>query len=267
MTDTTVLDLAHAAMEADPADDAARLRFLERLADSELFLLLAADPGGGAAAVEPAVFALEEGPYVMAFDREERLAAFAGAPAPYAALPGRVVAAQLAGQGVGLALNLGVAPSAFLLPPEGLDWLVEALGTGPEEVTARPAAFDPPGALPGVLVTALEAKLALAAGLAPAACLAAVTYDDGRRGHMLAFIGAAEGVEAALSKAVAEALAFSGLEAGELDVAFLAAGDPAAAAIARVGRRFDLPPPRRETAQVLSPAAPGMDPDRPPKLR
>ena len=40
MTEETPLDAAHAAMEAAPEDDAARLRFYERLADSELFLLL-----------------------------------------------------------------------------------------------------------------------------------------------------------------------------------------------------------------------------------
>ena len=40
MTETTALDAAHSAMTADPQDDAARLRFFERLADSELFLLL-----------------------------------------------------------------------------------------------------------------------------------------------------------------------------------------------------------------------------------
>ena len=45
MSDTTVLDLAHMAMEAAPEDDTARLRFFERVADSELFLLLDADAG------------------------------------------------------------------------------------------------------------------------------------------------------------------------------------------------------------------------------
>ena len=46
MTDPTPLDLAHAAMEAAPEDDAARLRFYERLADGEVFLLLAGAPEG-----------------------------------------------------------------------------------------------------------------------------------------------------------------------------------------------------------------------------
>jgi hypothetical protein len=60
-----------------------------------------------------------------------------------------------------------------------------------------------------------------------------------------------------------EALVFSGIEAGELDVAFLRASDPAAAVMARVALRFDLPSP----AEPAAPVAPGMDPARPPKLR
>lgn len=45
---------------------------------------------------------------------------------------------------------------------------------------------------------------------------------------------------------------------------FLRSGEPAAEAMARVALRFDLPAPE---VQTLSPAAPGMDPSRPPKLR
>ena len=45
MTNLTPLDKAHAAMDADEADDAARLKFYQRLADSELFLL---EPHAGA---------------------------------------------------------------------------------------------------------------------------------------------------------------------------------------------------------------------------
>ena len=40
MTELTPLDTAHDAMQAAPEDDRARLRFYERLADSELFLML-----------------------------------------------------------------------------------------------------------------------------------------------------------------------------------------------------------------------------------
>jgi len=41
----TPLDQAHDAMENAPADDAARLRFYDRLAGTELFFLLASHAG------------------------------------------------------------------------------------------------------------------------------------------------------------------------------------------------------------------------------
>jgi hypothetical protein len=126
--------------------------------------------------------------------------------------------------------------------------------------------FRAPGALPEPLVAALEQKLARAGGWAQGALLAAVVYDDGRHGHMLAFVGASASAESALARAAAEALAFSGIEAGEMDVAFLAAGDPAAARMARVARLFDMTPPEAPTP-AAAPAAPGSDPDRPPRLR
>ncbi len=261
----TILDRAHQAMAAAPEDDAARLRFYERLADSELFLLLDSEPAGDE--IAPQVFALEEGRFALAFDLEERLSDFTGAPAPYAALPGRVIARELAGQGVGLGLNLGVAASAFLLPAEALGWLAGTLDHAPGEAEALPEAVEAPKGLPEAVIAALDAKLARLAGLARAAHLVAVRYAGGRRGHLLAFEGARPGADAALAKAVSEALVFSGIEAGEIDVTVLAEGDPLRDRIARVALRFDLPEPARETAQVVTPSAPGMDPARPPKLR
>ncbi|MGL4280803.1 MAG: SseB family protein [Albidovulum sp.] len=253
-------------MEAAPEDDALRLRFYERLADAELFLLLAEESDGDT--LHPALFRLEDGDFAMSFDLEERLAAFSDAPAPYAALPGRIVARELAALGVGLGLNIGVAPSAFLLPAPALAWLSETLGHTPEEAEARPMGFHDSGTLPPALLGALGEKLAKLGGYADHALLAGVSYRDGRQGHMLAFVAPRPGSEAALAKAVSEALVFSGVEAGELDVAFLAAGDPALAAITARGRRFEMPPPQPETVQIIGgPSAPGMDPEKPPKLR
>lgn len=257
----TVLDQAHAAMAAAPEDDAARLRFFERLADAELFLLLEREAAGDQ--IEPRLFPLADGPVALAFDTEERLTEFAGA-APYAALSGRILAGLVAGQGIGLGLNLEVAPSSMLLPSSALTWLVETLANAPEATEAQPQEFTAPGALPQALLSALDAKLPSAAGLAEAALLAGVTYADGRRGHMLAFLAPRPGAEAALAKAAGEALTFSGVEAGELDVAFLTADDPAAMAMLRVALRFDLPQP--ELPQTPG-AEPGMNPERPPILR
>lgn len=126
-----------------------------------------------------------------------------------------------------------------------------------------PREFLPP-TVPEAVIAALDAKLARAGGLAVAALLAGVVYEGGRRGHLLALLDTAEGAEPALARAMNEALVFSGIEAGELDVGFLRSGQPAAEAMARVALRFDLPEPE---VQELSPAAPGMDPSRPPKLR
>jgi hypothetical protein len=257
----TLLDAAHAAVSADPENEALRLRFFERLADGEMVLLLEREAEGGT--LEPRVFDLEEGPVVLVFDREERLAGFTGGIAPYAALPGRVIAGLLRGQGIGMGVNLGVAPSSMLLPPEAMDWLAETLDSGPEEVEAKPQEFTAPS-VPEAVIAALDAKLARAGGLAVAALLAGVVYEGGRRGHILALVDAAEGAEGALARAMNEALVFSGIEAGELDVVFLRGTDPVTEAMARVGLRFDLPKPQ---VQDLSPAAPGMDPSRPPKLR
>ncbi len=256
----TPLDTAHAAMEAAPEDDAVRLAFYERLADAELYLLLTAEPEG--AALDPRIFETSQGTFVLVFDRAERLAEFAEGEAPFAALSGRVLTGMLQGQGVGMALNPGVASSSFLLPAASVDWLVETLADAPDEVEARPTELRVPHDLPERLLTALDAKLATATGLARMAYLVEATFEGGGVSHLLAFIDATKGAEGALSRAVREVLVFSGLEAGALDVAFFDASDSMAARLARVGLRFDLPrfePPER--------AAPGSDPEKPPKLR
>lgn len=257
----TPLDAAHAAMLADPEDDAARLRYYARLADAELFLLLDREAQGGQ--VSPRVFPLDDGPVVLAFDSEERLADFAAGPAPYAALPGRVVAAQLAGRGIGLGVNLG-AVSAMLLPAEAAAWLADVLDRRPQVAAGRPRAVRPPGALPPALAAAVAEKLSRAGGLAAAAVVVAAEWDDGREGHLLAFVGVAPGAEDALAAAAGEALAFSGLDAGEMDVAFLDPADSVTAALMRAGLHLPLPAPA-EPESPVAPRPPGID--APPRLR
>lgn len=72
------------------------------------------------------------------------------------------------------------------------------------------------------------------------------------------------GAEQALARAVSEALTFSGLEAGALDVTFLDSSSPAVQTLDRVALKIDLPEPEMPT---LPGANPGMDPSRPPKLK
>ena len=258
----TPLDHAHAAMIAASDDDAARLRFYERVADGEVFLLLDETPEEDGP-VTPRLFEVEDHKFALIFDREERLAEFAGA-APYVGLSGRVLARMIAGSGVGLGINLGVAPSEFLMPSEAVDWLDATLGHGPEEAHGRAEEVFPPRGLPEVLITALDTKLVTARGLARMAYLAGVKYEDGVSSHLLAFVDQVPGSEDALARVVSEALVFSGVEAGVLDVAFFTASDPICASLARFGLRFDLPEPEKPSG---GPSAPGMDPSSPPILR
>lgn len=265
MTDDTLtpLDDAYQAMEAHPDDDRKRLGFYERLADSELMLLLEKEPEDDE--IAPKVFMVKEGAVALVFDREERLAEFVGAEAHYAVLSGRGIVTLLTGQGLGLGVNLGVAPSSMLLPADGVDWLADTLANRPELHEDVPQEVRAPGDLPESFVTALDTKLATAAGLARCAYLAQVTYANGRVGHLLAFVDPLADAEPALAQAVTDALSFSGIEAGSVDVAFLSDSHPMAASLDRHGLRFDLPAPKQVTSQM--PDKPGSDPDTPPKLR
>ncbi|MBC6408188.1 MAG: SseB family protein [Rhodobacteraceae bacterium] len=259
----TPIDRAHGAMTAAPGDDAARLRFFERVADAELFLMLASDPDGDQ--ITPDIFELPEGAVVLAFDREDRLVQFAGRPVHYAVLSGRIIADMLAPENLGLGLNFEVAPSAILIPSDALIWLTETLSQTPDRLEDGIAELTSPSSIPELVLTAIDAKLARAAGLAEAAYIAGATYKAGGRGHLMAFIGTHPGAEDALAKAVGEALTFSGIEAGSLDIAFFASHDLVAERIANVALRFDLP--KLEVSSTLTLVAPGSDPEKPPRLR
>lgn len=264
---TTPLDQAHAAMEASPDDDALRLRFYERMGDIELFLLLEGEPKGDQ--ITPQEFEVEGTSYILAFDREDRLSEFAQGPdayvAPYVALSGRTLAQMVAGQSLGLGLNLGVAPSSILIPPSAMDWLHETLSHTPDETSDTPTQIASPKGLPDSLIAAIDTKLATAAGLAQCAYLASVTYASGQRSHILAFIGADPAAESALAQAANEALVFSNIEAGALDVAFFDAAHPIVGALNAHALRFDLPQPIQPVELTERPA-PGSDPAKPPKL-
>lgn len=259
MTETDI-DKAHAIMSANADDDAARLRFYEHVADAELYVLLAGDPDGDE--VEPELFDISDQKFVLVFDREERLATFVGRAAPYAGLPGRGLIQMLDGQGVGLALNLDVAPSAMLIPQDAVEWLAQTLRNAPEETEGRLTELRSPGQLPEEVVSGLNRKLSIAGGLASHAFLAGALYDNGRVGHVLAFVDANEANEKGLAHAAGEALTFSGIEAGSIDVLFVTSEERIHDVLVKVGMRFDLPKPEQPTI----PGAPGMDPNKPPRL-
>ncbi|GAB5448025.1 MAG: SseB family protein [Gymnodinialimonas sp.] len=256
----TPLDEAFTAMENAPDDAQVRLAWFDRLAASEMFLLLEGEAEGDR--IKPKIFSVDGADLVVAFDREERLAAFAGDVAPFVGMSGRVMAGMLSDAGLGLAVNLGTEFET-VLEREAIGWLSGTLSQAPETVEDRPDEVLPPDGLPETLLTALDARLATTHGRASLAYLLATRFDDGRRGHLLAFVEAMDGTESALAQLVGDALSFSGLEAGSLDVGFFRASDPMCATFAKVGLRFDLP----QLADPMAPVAPGSDPDKPPRLR
>lgn len=258
----TPLDTAYAAMSDASEDDAARLRYYGELCGT-LFFVLLERAVTGAEAPTPRSFAVDGATYVLAFDTEERLADFASGPAPYAEVPGRRIAELLAENGAtGLAVNLGAA-SGNLLPPEVVGWLAETFAAAPAVTEAQVAEVMAPRGLPEALITALDRTLARAAGLAQAAVLAGVRYHGAGQGHLMVVIDAVPGAQEVLARAVSEALVFSGVEAGAIDVVFVPGDAPLALRAGRVGLRFDLPQPEAASPRP----APGSNPDKPPILR
>lgn len=249
-------------MQAKPEDEDARLRFYECLAATELFLLLMNEARG--ALIEPRIFEIEGSRYVPVFDREERLSEFAGGTAPFAALSGRIAAGMLAPEGLGMGVNPDVAPSSLLLPPEAVAWLAGQSGEAAAEIEVLPREVFAPGGLSDGFLTALDARLASAAGLARQAYLTRAVYDEGAVRYLLAFADVTPGAEGALARAATDVMRFSGRAAAPLDVTFLRPDDPALARLARVGLRFDLPGAKAKTEGS---AAPGLDPTAPPRLR
>lgn len=277
----TPLDQAHAGMMDDPEDDALRLKFYRRLADTTLFLLLTREPETEGAPLDPEILEIDNKEtanidrYALVFDTEERLAAFAASykneALPYAALPGRVIAQALAGQGVGLAVNLDTAVSSILLPKDAMDWLADTLAAEPEAGEGTLIAIAPPVGLPDGLIEGLEEKLVSAAGLASHAVFVKGTYSDNREGWLLAFVDAQPGAEQALARATHEALIFSGTDLAAVDVAFFASNDPICEHLDHMGLRYEFPDPdageHDEDGFEETFAGPGTDPDSPPILR
>lgn len=258
----TPIDAAYVAHAAAPDDETLHLRFLERVMDGELFVLLEAEPEGERLA--PQVFDLAEGRFVLAFDRDARLAEFLDAPAPYAALAGRRLVEMLAGQGIGIGLNLGVAPSETLLPAESVVWMAARVAPPGRVIEARPERVGPPRDVPPDLLAALDAKLAAMAGLIGAVHLISAEFADRGPALLLVLVDVPEPAQAEVAAAIDETVRFSGAGAG-LDVTFLGSGAPLLERIAALSIRIDMPAaPEPERS---APKAPGSDPDRPPILR
>ena len=236
------------------ADAPARARVLSRLADTELFVALTAEPAGDTAELRS--FDLAEGQFALACDSEERLAGFVGGPVAYLALPGRVLAAALADEGQGLLVNPG-QPSQLMLDAPTLRWLVWALDARPSMASAESARrLTPPTSdAVALLSEPLAQRLGDMIGLVTRLTLVQAEWQDGRSGHALMLQGGAPAHEDAVAKAFAELMAFLPQLPGGVDIGFAERDMPAGALI------FEPPEP------PPAPEPPKRDPKAPPRLR
>ncbi|MDF3608448.1 hypothetical protein PE067_21260 [Paracoccus sp. DMF-8] len=249
---TALDDLCLTAFHDAPAD--LRARILSRLADTELFLALSTEPAADQADI--LLFDPGGGRAALACDAEDRLSGFMGDAVPYAAMPGRVLAAMLAREGLSLLVNPGQR-SEMMLDAETLGWLGRALdsahvsaGQG-DDMRLGPPRPD----VVATLLAPLSQRLADMAGLAAGAALVGAEWPGGTRGHILFLSGTAEAHRDALAKAMAEFFAFLPDIDGGLDVAF------AETALPRDGVLIDIPAP------VAPEPAAKRDPKAPPRLR
>lgn len=258
---TTPLDHAAAGMTAD-AEEAVRRRFHERLADTELYVILESEASGER--VSPRVFETSQGRYAVAFDLAERLAGFTSQPTPTMTIAGRALMTMLAGRGIGLGINPGVAPSSHLLPPEAVDWIAMAAGAQPSRRNELPQRFGPAGAISPALKEALRSKLNAIAGVAGAAYLATGVFLDGRRSVVISLFDVPPALHKAVATAVTDAVVFCGEAPAAPDVLLLASRSPEAWEIRKVGDPLELVRPDPPTS---SDPGPGRDPAEPPRLR
>lgn len=258
MTDATPLDLAHALIATAPDPDGeqrARMAWFLRLLDTELFVLARSVR---ADAADLAEFPLEDGPVVIGFDLEERLAGFAGIKADFVALPGRVLAPRLAQSGVGLAVNPD-GDTAMVLGTSELAWLADLAAQSAARTDGRIVGLAPPGPVDDAIVGLIGDRLARAGGLVDHAWLVRADRQDGTHGLLLAAIGVAEAARPGVVRALAEV----GALVGEgFDVAVIDPGDPRIPALERNGIGIGA-----VEQEAPGPRAPGMDPDAPPRLR
>lgn len=227
------------------ADAPQRARMMSRLADTELSVALREDPQGDRVALR--IFEIEGAPTALACDAEDRLAGFFGQPTPYAAMPGRVLAAMLRSEGAGLLVNPG-HPSQMLLDAAMLDWLTGALAATPEEAQARLRLSAPRPEVVTALSDPLAERLADMRGLIAGAALVGTGPDQG---HLLLIAGAPADRQPAIAKALAEALAFLPPQRGGVDISFAETPPPPGALFFDLSLPQDDPAPAPKGPPIL----------------
>ncbi|WP_347311230.1 SseB family protein [Defluviimonas sp. SAOS-178_SWC] len=232
----TAIDRAYSEMIS--GGEAELLRFYRVLAGSNLFVLL--DPSDADEAPEPKIIPVEGGHYVLVFDLKERVTELTGYDAPTSRVTGRDVFNLIRGRDIGVAVNMGDAPSAMLIPGDAIDWICDTLEDTasktpvPASASGRFKALLAPHNFPDTLLLALNDRLATLSDAYDKALLLRAEYDDGQSGYLVAFSAVEDGDRGMIAASVNDALAsFRGKDVA-LDIAFMAREEPLLDRIGRV---------------------------------
>ena len=252
------MDKTYARMQAAPNSDAAGLRFYEAFCDTNLHVLVNAD-------LSLQIFETSQGKLILAFDTEERMAEFVEQPTEFIKMPGRELVTQLKETDIGIGLNLNVAPTSQILTPEILDWVSALLSVDSTLMVDQVAGFSADCQLSDDDRTALTDRLVNFTGVVKAAYICGVTYADGATADALFFIDCDQDIEADLFTAMIETQKFAMDSSADLAIKFISSDSPALPEIQRHGHQLHIPAPI--VTPTFQPSAPGMDPNKPPKLR
>lgn len=250
----------HKLDEFDPEHET--MAYYHALLDQVLCVLLQGDPEAGDPALQ--VFDTSQGQFSVAFDSELRLAEFAGDSAFFVEMSGRALVQSLRDMGLGLGVNLDVAPSSALLPADVIAWLADQADAAPDESHARPVDF---AALPTPRwCDALIARLQ-PLDVTKALWIATGLYEDGAARSCLIYPALPSQITPSVAKLSYDVARFAAQEgdADDLEVIFLPHGDPLWLRLVQVGLKIDVPKPTPQ--EIVQPLGPGLDPTKPPILR
>ncbi len=235
-------------------------QLLGAIARSELFVATTTEVMGSD--FDPMLVSFGEEPYIAVFDSAAKLSDFEGASGHFVSVSGRAIAQMLVGQNIGVVLNPKSHSWSHVLDVETLEWMAELdrfelIEDDLNELTIQPISQ---GATE--LVQALDEVLPAAMGLASCVFLVEVSADGSRHSAAI-FCDAKSDAHSVLKQLIQEMVLYSGQIQSELSVGFVQSDSPQYSTFVRQGLRLDIPQPKR--AATIT--APGMDPQKPPKLR
>ena len=267
---STHIDHAWRAAQQSTASDADRVEMADEATAAFVDVVLAAhlacpvwdDENGEPPSqdrAQPKLIPQEDGEALALFDSEDRLADYLDAPSAFIALPGHTFFELAAQHGLAIALNPGVAPSAMTFSSATVIAVAELVAAAESAGDAQSDGLieaRAPKDAPPALLTALQARLAAARGLASEGWLFEASMKEGDQPALVLGLVAPVGAEPEALRRLSVELSrlgsallnnIQGVDR-EMNVALFAEGDAALERIRSVGFGMSASSPVRAEA-------------------